>query len=159
MRICKFEGCGKAHYGHGLCVGHCKQLREGKELKPLRKVGKHVGGWTAAKILAEAIPHGDCLLFRPYCARNYVVITVNGKSTTAHRLVFAELSGGLEPGAQVHHKCATTKCVNPEHLERVSHAENVGEMLARRDYEAKIANLEAKVAALEAQLEKEWELV
>jgi uncharacterized protein YceH (UPF0502 family) len=32
----------------------------------------------------------------------------------------------------------------------------MGEMLARRDYEARIAHLEKKVAALEAQLEKEW---
>ena len=71
----------------------------------------------------------------------------------AHRLSFF-LATGAEIGKQVvHHKCANSRCINPDHLERASQADNTLEMLARRDYEARIRALEARVEELEAQLD------
>lgn len=35
-RSCTFPACGRPHYGHGWCQGHCRQWRDGEEMRPLR---------------------------------------------------------------------------------------------------------------------------
>lgn len=34
--LCTFPDCGRSAFGHGLCAGHAKQQREGRDLVPLR---------------------------------------------------------------------------------------------------------------------------
>ena len=126
--------------------------RNGKPLVPIVPSRKNV---TAQSILAEATKSGECLLWHPEHKADYGKVMYQGSQTLVHRVVFQHFYD-LEDGFQVHHKCANTRCVNPEHLQRTSHAENTGEMLARKDYEAEITFLKEKVAALEAQLEREW---
>lgn len=68
-----------------------------------------------------------------------------GKTRTfqVYRLAL-EAKHGKPLGKQAaHHTCANTICVNPEHLQPVTHAQNAAEMLARRYYESRIADLEA----------------
>jgi hypothetical protein len=60
----------------------------------------------------------------------------------AHRYVYASLVGHLAPGEHVHHRCGVRSCVHPAHLQRATARANVGEMLARRGYEARIRHLE-----------------
>ena len=52
-------------------------------------------------------------------------------STTAHRLFFAVLVEEIPEGAVVHHKCANSRCVNPEHLQAVSAVVNGAESYER----------------------------
>ena len=47
-----------------------------------------------------------------------------------------------------HHICANTKCVNPEHLQPVTHRDNIAEMLARHSYLKRIAELEEAIKEL-----------
>lgn len=64
------------------------------------------------------------------------------KSYQVYRLAL-EAKHGKPLGKQsAHHMCANTICVNPEHLQPVTHAQNAAEMLARRYYESRIADLE-----------------
>lgn len=42
----------------------------------------------------------------------------------AHRVVFEEHRGEIPDGLSLDHLCRNTSCVNPEHLEPVTHAEN-----------------------------------
>jgi len=42
----------------------------------------------------------------------------------AHRFAYSELRGELVPGLELDHLCRTPSCVNPWHLEQVTHAEN-----------------------------------
>lgn len=60
-----------------------------------------------------------------------------------HRLALEASLGRDITGLHTHHKCANSMCVNPDHLELVTAAENVAEMMARASYEARIADLEA----------------
>ena len=54
-----------------------------------------------------------------------------------------EMSEGKSLGVlHAHHKCANTICVNPNHLEPATAADNNLEMLARNSYIARIAELE-----------------
>ncbi|MET8518144.1 HNH endonuclease signature motif containing protein [Streptomyces sp. NPDC005077] len=45
--------------------------------------------------------------------------------TSAHRLSFADAYGSVPDGSVIDHLCQTRACVNPAHMELVSHAENV----------------------------------
>jgi hypothetical protein len=59
-----------------------------------------------------------------------------------HRAV-AEAKHGAPLGSQpVHHVCANRACVNPDHLQPVTHYDNTAEMLARTYYLRRIAELE-----------------
>lgn len=47
-----------------------------------------------------------------------------GRKLWAHRLSFACFVGDLIDGMQVHHKCHNPSCVNPIHLQLLTHSEN-----------------------------------
>ena len=53
----------------------------------------------------------------------YGTTTVNGRTMGAHRATTLLLTGDLGP--ELDHLCRTRRCVNPFHLESVSHRENV----------------------------------
>lgn len=44
--------------------------------------------------------------------------------TTAHRYFYAALVGSVPASLQVDHLCGVKRCVNPDHLELVTNAEN-----------------------------------
>lgn len=71
------------------------------------------------------------------------------KMFMTHRLAL-ECKMGRPLGAhQSHHICANTLCCNPDHLQPVTNAENMGEMRARASFQARIAELEAALARYE----------
>lgn len=117
----------------------------------LREIGCQP--WTAERVLREAVPSGDCLLFRQgTSATGYVGVRYKGKTVRSHRLVYAEINGEIPPGVHIHHKCGNSYCVQPDHLQLASAAENTLEMLGRKSYEARIAYLEEQVKMLEQRV-------
>lgn len=50
---------------------------------------------------------------------------VAGRVVQAHRFVYELLVGEIPDGMQLDHLCRNTSCVNPDHLEPVTHAENL----------------------------------
>lgn len=49
-----------------------------------------------------------------------------------HRLVYEEMVGSIPLGTEIDHLCRNRACCNPEHLEAVSHVENVRRGVAAR---------------------------
>jgi HNH endonuclease len=55
----------------------------------------------------------------------YGVITENRKSYVVHRLTYTWVKGPIPVGLEIDHLCRNKRCVRPDHLEAVTHGENV----------------------------------
>lgn len=84
---------------------------------------------------------GDCWVW-PRLREGYPIFRIGRREVALHRAVL-EVKHGAPLGSQhAHHICANSTCVNPVHLQPVTHRENVAEMLARQSYLARIDELE-----------------
>lgn len=99
---------------------------------------------TASLAWAEARAewHGDCLLWKQGL-RPDGYPAGDRPEGPIHRLLFMGYHGKIPTGDHVHHTCANRACVAPAHLALSTARENVGEMLARRAYEARLSEWEA----------------
>ena len=57
--------------------------------------------------------------------QGYKLIYTNGKRQAAHRVMYCCVFGAIPVGKEIHHRCRKRGCVNPAHLEAVTHQENV----------------------------------
>ena len=57
--------------------------------------------------------------------QGYKLIYTNGKMKAAHRVMYCCVFGPIPAGKGIHHRCRKRGCVNPAHLEAVTHQENV----------------------------------
>lgn len=56
---------------------------------------------------------------------NYGQLMIGGVVTKPHRVVYTIIKGEIPDGLELDHLCRNTRCVNPDHLEPVTHKENV----------------------------------
>lgn len=57
--------------------------------------------------------------------KGYAQTKVNGKTKEAHRLFYKKYKGDISSGMELDHLCRRRNCVNPQHLEPVTHTENM----------------------------------
>lgn len=62
----------------------------------------------------------------------YRMHTVRGTAYAAHRLAYTLTKGPIPDGLEIDHICNVKACVNPAHLEAVSHRENIVRGYERR---------------------------
>jgi hypothetical protein len=58
-------------------------------------------------------------------ANGYPITTRQGKRVMAHKQAYEEVRGAVPDGLVLDHLCKNILCINPEHLEAVTQAENV----------------------------------
>lgn len=55
----------------------------------------------------------------------YPYVWVDGRCIGAHVLFYTKYKGNVPDGLEIDHLCRNTQCVNPDHLEAVTHRENM----------------------------------
>ncbi len=61
----------------------------------------------------------------------HIMIGINGKYVRLHRFVYEERYGEIPNELVVRHKCDNPNCINPEHLEIGTHADNIRDRVER----------------------------
>lgn len=79
--------------------------------------------------------------------KGYGIMKSNGRNIKAHRYFFEKHIGKIPMGLQLDHLCRNPSCVNPDHLEPVTNAEN-----CRRGNNAKLTKKD--VRAIQAELQE-----
>ncbi|MHB8311836.1 MAG: HNH endonuclease signature motif containing protein [Candidatus Dormibacteria bacterium] len=118
-KTCSAEGCERGVRARGWCSRHYAQQRK-NGLPLLGRTALEDRLW--AKV--EARPSG-CWEWRGARGRGYGVIWVAGALAKAHRVVYELLVEPIPPGFELDHLCRRPACVNPSHLEPVTHVENM----------------------------------
>lgn len=163
---CSVDGCDKPHHSKGYCDAHKMRLWRFGDTESRRRVAQpkppkedqrspiraayEAGDSQAlvAAILADTQPtESGCREWQRKVRKDgYASVGVAGRTVGVHRLMAEALHGDLH-GEPVHHICANTRCVEPTHLQPISQRENAAEMLERKWYRSRIAELEAALEA------------
>lgn len=113
---CSIEGCAKTGViRRGWCTSHYERwLRHGDPL-----ANTTVERRFLAKV--DRTGNGGCWLFTGFVAPNGYG---QSQRKLAHRLSYELYVGPIPEGTEIDHLCRVRHCVNPAHLEAVSHYEN-----------------------------------
>jgi hypothetical protein len=117
----------------GLCQCGCGQLtkisnhdyKERGHVKgqPVRYVKGHHR--KSGPLYIEDPVSGCCNWVRAHSLLGYGIIRRDRRSRPAHRLIYEQYCGAIPEGMELDHLCRNPSCVNPSHLEPVTHANNI----------------------------------
>jgi len=85
------------------------------------------------RLLAKAVEEDGCWLVKSGLAPNgYSQVSVgSARKLIGHRVAYEFFISDIPPGLEIDHICLRRNCVNPWHMDPVTHAENM-----RRQHEA-----------------------
>jgi hypothetical protein len=91
-------------------------------------------GTIAERLARHTSKTEACWVWTGFCAYGYGRIRVGGRSRPAHIIAWEEVNGPVPEGFELDHLCRNHSCVRPDHLEAVTHQENVlrGESFAAK---------------------------
>lgn len=112
---CSGLACGRIAHSHKLCDKHrFRMKRHGTTADPIRVLDRY-----------EVVAAG-CWRWTGFVSDDgYGRISRHYGESCAHRYFYRELVGPIPPGMELDHLCRNRGCVNPAHLEPVTHQENV----------------------------------
>lgn len=118
---CAIAGCSKTAWARTLCGNHYQQARRSGTLPAgPRSLPADVRFW---KYVDKTDSCWNWIGSKR--RRGYGRLKVNGKTFAAHRYSYELNVGPIPEGLHLDHLCKNTSCVNPDHLEPVTCAENI----------------------------------
>jgi hypothetical protein len=85
------------------------------------------------RILARVVIDGECWLSTIGMQRNgYSSVGVGTtQKLMSHRVAYEHFHGPIPDGYEVDHLCGVRNCIRPDHIEAVTHAENIHRAVER----------------------------
>ena len=129
---CSVDGCDRSAKARGMCDRHYQNATKyggavPRKDRPLRVRLEEIG-WT--------VTDNGCWEWRGGRSETgYGIFTAERLGydrVTAHRAMYESIHGELDDTLVVRHKCDNRPCVNPDHLESGTHADNMGDMAERK---------------------------
>lgn len=108
-----------------LCECGCGGFTNINKHEPRRFINQHHRQLSAELYIVD--PETGCWVWQRSLTKTggYAQMRVNGRMVRAHRYFYEQKKGPIPSGLEPDHTCRNVKCVNPDHLEAVTHAENV----------------------------------
>lgn len=124
MATCRL--CPSPAYGGGLCHRHYQQVRRGALDEPLVNRKARSDAEREAKYVTKT---DSCWLWTGSTgSTGYGQVRIGSKLVKAHIWMYERYVGPVPEGLELDHMvdvCSSTMCVRPDHLEPVTHQENM----------------------------------
>lgn len=138
MKQCTVEGCENKHLAKGFCRAHYLRLYKKGRLNLVRFDG-HTA-YEKVMLKSEEQPNG-CRIFKGCILyHGYGQIRDGDKMRMAHRVTFEHHKGSVPKGFEIDHLCRNRACVNPDHMEVVTHTMNVQRGIAGHNHASRNRN-------------------
>lgn len=119
---CTIDGCVRVQYAHGWCENHYARHRRHGGLHDARAERTD----PVARFWAKVHKTKTCWLWTDGVnSGGYGSFNPGGRVIGAHVYSLSLVGRPVPNGLEVDHLCGTTLCVRPDHLDIVTHAENL----------------------------------
>lgn len=124
MAECSIPGCGSRMKCRQMCDAHYKRWRRTGDPAPSQPI--QIRGDVEGRFWSKVDKSGDCWIWRGSRASlGYGQFPIGKRMTLAHRIAYTFIRGSIPDGLVLDHLCQNTSCVNPDHLDPVTHRENI----------------------------------
>lgn len=91
---------------------------------------------VAERLLKRVVPSEGCWIWPGHLNnQGYgIIVGDDGKERRTHRVAYEVLVGPIPEGLELDHLCRVRACLRPDHLEPVTHTENVRRGLAAQQW-------------------------
>ena len=123
---CKVEGCETQHRTRGLCDKHYRRWRvHGDPNVSMYRMTGTPWERLQGRYSDEYNGHGTpCWAWNGSKANGYGVIRYESTNIKTHIISYEHHYGPVPQGLEVDHCCCVKDCLNPRHLQAVTHKEN-----------------------------------
>lgn len=123
---CSEAACSNPVRAVGLCSLHYSRSRPRDRRNKRRSQPRPVALHANMQAHVEETAGGCWLWTRRLDRDGYGQLAgPDGKQIAAHRLSYIRAKGPILDGLEIDHLCRVRRCINPDHLEAVTHAENM----------------------------------